>query len=262
MSPRQVPALASLLAEGEAVVTAWSGLPDTRIAAIFGRAGYRAITLDMQHGLHDFASVGLGIAAACGAGVVPIVRVPVDDFATASRACDAGAQAVIAPMIDGAEAARRFVAHVKYAPVGERSWGPAVAMALAGETDPKRWFATANDRTLTFAMIETRAALDALDDILAVPGLDGIFVGPADLSIALDPAGGPSPSGEEMRAVAASIAASAVAAGRYAGFYAVGPDDVRFAVDAGFRLIAFGNDMGLLGAAATAALESIGAGAE
>ena len=177
--------LARRMRAGETIITAWSGLPDPRVPAVLGRAGYPAVTFDMQHGLHDLASVALGIPAAAANGAAPIVRLAVDDFAGASRVADMGAVAIIAPMIEDAAGARRLVAHVKYPPLGQRSWGPFEAMGVAGITDQHEWLATANAATLAFAMIETSAAYAALSEILAVEGLDGVFVGPSDLSIAL-----------------------------------------------------------------------------
>ncbi len=113
------------------------------------------------------------------------MRVPVGDFASASRLIDAGAAGVIAPMINSRADAERFASFAKFPPVGERSWGPRAALALSG-LDLQGYLASANRLTQAIAMIETREALDALDDILAVAGIDGVFIGPADLSIALE----------------------------------------------------------------------------
>lgn len=253
-------ALAERLRAGERVVTAWCGMPDPRAPAILARAGYPAITFDMQHGLADFASVAAGIPVAVAGGAAPIVRVPVGDFATASRVVDAGAVAVIAPMIDSAETARRFVAHLKYPPVGERSWGPTVAMGLAGVADAGEWLARANDATLGFAMIETAGSIAALDAILAVDGLDGVFVGPSDLSLTLSGGARIAPSAEETWVAIERIGAAATAAGRLAGLFANTADEVRRGFAAGYRLIAFGVDMSLMRSAAVAALAAATAG--
>ena len=112
------------------------------------------------------------------------MRIPVGRFDMASRALDFGAEAVIAPMVNSVEDARRFAAAMKYPPVGERSWGPTYAFPRHGKGDFAEWLRDSNKRTISFAMIETRAAVDILDRILDTPGIDAIFLGPSDFSIA------------------------------------------------------------------------------
>lgn len=248
--------LARRMRAGETIITAWCGIPDPRVIAVLGRAGYPAVTFDMQHGLYELASVALGIPAAAAAGAAPIVRLAVDDFAGASRVADMGAVAIIAPMIEDAAGARRLVAHVKYPPLGQRSWGPFEAMGVAGITDQHAWLATANDATLAFAMIETKAAYAALPEILAVEGLDGVFVGPSDLSIALT-GGTLAPSAPATLEVVEAIGAAAVAAGKLAGVYCQNAEEVAAMQAAGFRLMALGADGGMLQAAAVATLASV-----
>ena len=142
--------------------------------------------LDAQHGLWDTASLITGIGAVSHADATPVVRVPLNDFALVSRALDFGAEAIIAPMINDADDARRFAAAAKYPPLGERSWGPLRAMALqAPRTAPVDYLREANDGTLTLAMIETATALGNVDAIAATPGIDALFVGPYDLATAL-----------------------------------------------------------------------------
>jgi len=179
------PTLAEALHGGATVVSAWVGLPEPLISELAARSGFDAVTLDVQHGLHDTGSVMRSVGSIAMAGKPAIVRLAVEDFALASRALDFGAEAVIAPMINSVADARRLVAATKYPPLGERSWGPARAMALFGITDPQVQLRTANRSTLAIAMIETKTAFAALDDILAVDGLDGVFVGPSDLSVTL-----------------------------------------------------------------------------
>ncbi len=119
------------------------------------------------------------------AGSAPIVRVPVGDFATVSRVLDFGAEGIIAPMINTPADARALAASAKYPPIGERSWGPHRATTLAGLADQTVYLREANDHVVTLAMIETRTALQNLDAIVDTPGVDGLFLGPSDLSIAL-----------------------------------------------------------------------------
>src|SRR5262249_57793617 len=120
------------LKAGETVHTGWCPLPYPIVAETLGREGFSAVTIDQQHGLWDTAGTVTGIAAIRQAGAAPIVRIPVGGFAVASRVLDMGAEGVIAPMINTVADALAFVSVAKYPPIGERSWGPARAMTLAG----------------------------------------------------------------------------------------------------------------------------------
>src|SRR5438876_9497278 len=173
--------LARRLAAGETIYSAWCGLPYPTVTEIMAREGFPAITLDGQHGLWDTAATVAGIAAVRQGGAAPIVRVPIGDFAMVGRALDFGAEGIIAPMINTQADARAFAAAAKYPPVGERSWGPHRATMLAGIADQRDYLAEANRLTVTFAMTETRTALDNLAAIAATPGIDGLFLGPSDL---------------------------------------------------------------------------------
>eukprot|EP01037_Dinobryon_pediforme_P013659 gene13659-13774_t len=177
-------ALAQKIAKNQSVFSAWISGTDTGFAEALVREGFDAALFDMQHGACDIDLAIRGIATVALAGKPTIIRIPVGEFQTASRALDAGAAAVIAPMINSVDEARLFADFMKFPPLGKRSWGPGRAIPLSG-LDPQAYLATANQFQLAIAMIETREALAALDDILGVAGIDGVFVGPADLSIAL-----------------------------------------------------------------------------
>ena len=124
--------LARGLAERRDVLSAWVGVNDAAVAEALARESFDAVTLDLQHGGVDFVGAAQAILAVALAGKPTIARIPVGDFALASRLVDAGAAAVIAPMIDDAATARRFAEHVKFPPLGQRSWGPRAAQALSG----------------------------------------------------------------------------------------------------------------------------------
>ena len=220
------------------------------------RSGFDAVTLDMQHGFHTTESVLRGIAACKLAGTPAVVRVPVGRFDMASRALDFGAAAVIAPMINSLVDARAFAAAMKYPPLGERSWDPTRAVALHGHSDPQAYLGSANGETLAFAMIETRAALAILDDLLGLEGIDGVFLGPADFSIALSHGAWVDPLNAEMLQIAGEIAGKARAAGKLGAAYAVSGAAAQHMRGLGFRLIALPSDIGHLIAGATAVLEA------
>ncbi|GGD91042.1 2,4-dihydroxyhept-2-ene-1,7-dioic acid aldolase [Aureimonas endophytica] len=240
-----LPALRERLAE-TLTLSAWSSLADPLVHEALLRSPFAAILLDMQHGLHDTASVAAGVAAAARLGKPAIVRVPIEDRAMAARALDLGASGVVMPMIETPAEAAAFVAAVKYSPEGLRSFGPSRAVDLHGYAGPDDYMAVANRETLAFAMIETRAALDDLGAILAVPGLDGVFVGPSDLSIALSPEGRRDVGGSATRAAIARILEAANAAGKLAGIYAASAEEARLYVEIGFRYVCVASDIALL----------------
>lgn len=246
--------LAERLRAGEVLYTAWSGIPDPLVAEFLARTGFDAVTLDMQHGCHSTESVLRGIPAIKLTGKPAIVRVPVGRFDMASRALDFGAAAVIAPMVNSVADARAFAAAMKFPPMGERSWGPTRVIALHGAPDPQAYLRLANSDTLAIAMIETRAAQAALDEILAVDGIDGIFVGPSDFSIALSNGARIEPRNTEMLRAAREIAEKTRMAGKIPCTLAITGDAAQHFREIGFRLIALGGDFGYLTAGATALL--------
>ncbi|PWJ85898.1 4-hydroxy-2-oxoheptanedioate aldolase [Pseudaminobacter salicylatoxidans] len=233
---------ASRLNNGETLITAWSSVPDALTVEIVAAQGFDAVVLDMQHGGHHEDSVLRSVLPVLRAGRHPVVRIPVGRFDMASRALDFGAEAVIAPMINSEEDARGFAAAMKYPPVGERSWGPTFAAPRHGNTDSVAWLHESNARTVSFAMIETRAALNALDGILETPGIDGIFVGPADFSIAWTEGGTVDSTLEDMMETLARIAARAKEAGKHAGMYVVDAAMCGRFVEMGYRFLALGTE--------------------
>jgi 4-hydroxy-2-oxoheptanedioate aldolase len=201
-------------------------------------------------------SVFQSIGSITAAGKPTVVRIPVGDNAFASRALDMGAQAVIAPMINSVAEARAFVAAVKYPPVGQRSWGPNRAIALSGKT-PQVHLSTSNAETFAFAMIETVEALAALDDILAVAGVDGVFIGPSDLSVTLSKGARIAPDADDLDPVIRRITQAAEAAGKVAGAYVPNSRRAKVCRDLGCRFLALGSDQAYLAAGATAMLDAL-----
>jgi len=241
--------LARGLSARSGVLSAWIGVNDAAVADALARESFDAVTLDMQHGGVDFVGAARSILAVALAGKPTIARVPVGDFAGASRLADAGAAAVIAPMINSAEDARRFAEFMKFPPLGRRSWGPRAALALTGLIGPA-YLHSANAMTLAIAMIETREALEALDDILGTPGIDGVFVGPSDLSIALNRGAVVDPHGADVEAALSRIAERAHAHGKFAGLFCLDGARAKAALARGFGLCSVSTDLILLRAAA------------
>jgi 4-hydroxy-2-oxoheptanedioate aldolase len=249
--------LARQLRAGETVYSGWCGLASPLVAEVIGREGFPAVTIDMQHGLWDIAQVVGAIAAIRQGGAAPVVRVPLGDFATASRALDFGAEAIISPMINTPADARAFVAATKYPPLGERSWGPHRATMLAGLADQKVYLTQGNALTFTFAMIETRAALDNVAAIAATPGIDGLFLGPADLSIALSQGASVDPMSGDVDRELERIIEAARKAGKIMGAYCHTAERAVALAKRGVRFLAVGSDLGFLRAGAAAALKAL-----
>jgi 4-hydroxy-2-oxoheptanedioate aldolase len=249
--------LARRLRSGETVHTGWCPLPYPIVAETLGREGFPAVTIDQQHGLWDVAGTVTGIAAIRQSGAAPIVRIPVGAFAVASRVLDMGAEGVIAPMINTVEDAREFVAVAKYPPVGERSWGPQRAMTLGGVADMKTYLREANALTVTFAMIETRTALDNLDAIAATEGIDALFVGPSDLSIALTDGAEVEPHSAIVERELDRVVAAARKHNKVPGLYCVNAERALFAAKRGFRFLAVGSDLGFLRSGTAAQIKAL-----
>lgn len=237
--------LARRLRDGETVFTGWCALGAPIIAELCAREGFTAVTLDQQHGLFDMAATAAGIAAIRAAGAAPIVRVPLGDVAVASRVLDLGAAGVIAPMINTAEDARALVSATKYPPIGDRSWGPNRALMLTGG-EARAYLETANVETLTIAMVETRAAIDNRGAILSNPGIDAIFIGPSDLSIALTNGKTLDPHSREVEAELDRLVAAAQSAGKIPGAYCASAERARDLSRRGFRFIAVASDAAFL----------------
>src|SRR5579863_780834 len=252
--------LARRLRAGETVFAGWCSLPYPLVAETIGREGFVAVTLEAQHGLWDVSALLTGIAAVRQGGAAPLVRVPVGDFVMVSRVLDYGAEGVIAPMINSAADARAFVAAAKYPPVGERSWGPHRVTTLAGITDQSVYLREANDHVVTLAMIETRIALDNLDAIAQTPGIDGLFLGPSDLSIALSGGKTLDPLSKDVERELDRIIASAGRAGKIAGAFCHTAERAVALAKRGARFLAVMSDIAMLRAGTAAALKVLKGG--
>lgn len=240
MGPR-VLSLPSRLGGGSGLITAWVSMPDPIVVAHLAQEAFDCIVLDLQHGQMEFNAAVLAISQAGLRGLPVIVRVPVGGFALASRLLDVGAAGIIAPMISTVDEARELVAFTKYQPLGERSWSPALALALTGKSAPD-YLSSANTGTLAIPMIETASALAVLDDILAVEGVGGVFLGPYDLSIALSEGRAMNPLMPEVLAALSRVVECCRARNKFALVMAGSGERARELIELGFDLVAVGPD--------------------
>ena len=167
--------------EGKCVTLGWLSVSHGFTAEIMARQGFDALCVDLQHGTSEMKDVAPLLQAISQTDTVPVVRVAWNEPATIMKALDLGAYGIIVPLVNTAEEAAMAVAACRYPPVGMRSSGPVRALHYGGAD----YVANANDEIVVMAMIETKEGLANLDAICATPGLDAVYIGPADLSFAL-----------------------------------------------------------------------------
>lgn len=224
---------------GETAYGIWLLLGEPWLAEAAAAAGYDYVCVDLQHGLADYDAAVAMIRAVARTEATPIVRVPHNEPGLIGRALDAGALGIVVPMVNSPEEAARAVGACRYAPDGTRSYGPLGAGVLYGQDYGRQ----ANDAVACIPMIETRQAVECVAEILAVPGIDAVYVGPSDLSLTLGlpPRGDHDAEvfGDALRAVVDGCASAGVVAGIHA--------DTRLAPKwhaAGFRMITVASDLG------------------
>jgi 4-hydroxy-2-oxoheptanedioate aldolase len=244
------------LHDGKPFLFTWMSMSGVQLAGQLARLPMDGVTLDMQHGMMGFSDAVPMIAAIAGAGKTPIVRVLWNDPGLVGQVLDAGATVVIAPMINSVAQAQALVKAAKYPPMGQRSWGGYAMVQLAKST-PGEYLQNANRDTMVFAMIETREALALVDEIAAVPGLDGLFVGPSDLSIALSNGAGIDKTSPDTLAAMEKIAAACKRNGLVAGAFAGSVAVMNEYIPRGFNFLAAVVDVDLLGQGAAAAVKGL-----
>jgi 4-hydroxy-2-oxoheptanedioate aldolase len=229
---------------GGAAVNGWLAIPSSFSAETMAHQGWDALTIDLQHGVVDYSTMVPMLQAISTTATVPLVRVPWLDPAMLMKTLDAGAYGVICPMVNTREDAQKLVHYTHYAPRGTRSYGPIRALLYGGADYPQH----ADDTIVVFAMIETAQALDNLDAIVSVEGLDAIYIGPADLALAI----GCQPSFDEPEPKVVQaidhILARAKAAGVVAGIHNGGPDAALARIAKGFQFVTIASDARLLAA--------------
>jgi 4-hydroxy-2-oxoheptanedioate aldolase len=222
---------------GETTLGGWLATPSTVMAEATARAGFDYVCIDTQHGAIEYSdSVGLIQAILLG-GSSPIVRVPWNEPGVIGKMLDAGAHGVIVPMVNTPAEAEAAVRSARYAPDGSRSYGPSVAGMRTGD-----YLSWAADHAAVIPMIETRQAVDDIDNILAVPGIDAIYVGPADLSLTLGLPPANNDDSPEFVEAYATISAACARAGVVAGCHANGDLTPR-RIAGGFRMVTVTTDL-------------------
>ncbi len=234
-------------------VGGWLSLANTHTAEIMGGLGFDWLCIDLQHGLLDYPDLTRMLPAISTGDSTPLVRVPWNEPYEVMKALDAGAYGVIVPMVNNREEAERAVAACRYPPEGNRSFGPVRAAVVGG----RGYAAEANGQIACIAMIETAEAIAKLDEIVSTPGLDGVYIGPSDLALAL----GLTPTGDNEEPMHAEtvlrIRDACRAHGVAAGIHTSSVRYTRRYLELGFNLITLGSDLRFMLRSATADLAEV-----
>ncbi len=220
-------------------------VPSGALAAQVARLPFDGVCLDMQHGMIGFSDAVPMIAAINAAGRPALVRSLWNDSAIPGQAFDAGATCVIAPMVNSRAQAEALVRAAKYPPLGARSWGGYTAIQASGLSAPE-YLRAANRMTMVFAMVETVEALSNVEEIAATPGLDGLFVGPSDLSITLSNGERVDKTGAETLEAMKRVAAAAQRNGLVAGAFGGSAEVIKAYQAIGFTFLAAAVDVDLM----------------
>lgn len=244
----------SALASGQVSLGSWIQLGHPGIAEVLANAGFHWIAVDLEHtdiSINEFAALCRGMH---GRGAVPLARVTENDVLPIRQVLDIGAEGVIVPLVSNANDAARAVAAAKYPPDGIRGFSFTRGNQYGTEFDS--YVRDANGDVLVIAMVETREAVENIDAMLAVDGLDGIFVGPYDLSGSYGIPG--QLDAPIMKSAFERCVDACRAAGKPAGIHVVTPtsEAISDAIEAGFTFIALGIDHAFLDAGARAALRT------
>ncbi|MDP6374676.1 MAG: aldolase/citrate lyase family protein [Pseudomonadales bacterium] len=232
--------------EGGQTIGVWLSMANTYSAEMLANMGFDWVCVDLQHGLIDYQDLTAMLPAISTSNATPIVRVPWNEPYEIMKVLDVGAYGVIVPLVNNRREAEQAVAACRYPPDGNRSFGPIRAALYAG----RGYAAEANEQTACIAMIETEEALENLDAIVSTPGLDGVYIGPSDLALAI----GLPPQGDTTdEKHAATVRRIADACKTHDTAIGIHTSSLQFAqryLEWGFNFVTLGSDAGFMGRAA------------
>ncbi|XOV86465.1 MAG: HpcH/HpaI aldolase/citrate lyase family protein [Pseudomonadota bacterium] len=227
---------------GEQTIGGWLSLSSTHVAEMLAQAGFDWLCVDLQHGLLDYGDLRNLLPAISTTDTIPFVRVSWNAPQEIMKALDAGAMGVIVPLVNNRAEAEQAVAACMYPPLGNRSFGPVRAAMYGG----RGYAAQANNEIACVAMIETREAIDNIEEIVTTPGLSAIYIGPSDLALALGlPPNGDTDDPRHLAAVA-DIMACARKHGLPVGMHTNSLAFTRRRLEAGFNFVNLGSDAGFM----------------
>jgi 4-hydroxy-2-oxoheptanedioate aldolase len=239
---------------GGAAVNGWLAIPDGFAAETMAQAGWDSVTVDMQHGVQDYMSMVRCFQAMQVHPVLPMVRVPWNEPGIVGKVLDAGAYGVICPMVNSVEEAKAFVSYCRYPPAGARSNGPIRAGIYGVSTGYQK---TANEEILCIPMIETEQAVNSLEAILDVPGIDAVYIGPSDLGFSYGLIPILDRDEPQILEIYDKIIRETAKRGIAACIHCGSAAYAKRAIGMGFKLVTISNDSGILLNAAKAAVAEV-----
>ncbi|MCS6878700.1 MAG: aldolase/citrate lyase family protein [Geminicoccaceae bacterium] len=244
--------------QGIATVNGWCAIPSAFAAELMAHCGFDSLTIDLQHGLVDYQAAVAMLQAIGTTPVVPLARVPWREAGIVMKLLDAGAMGIVCPMINDRAQAEEFVSFCRYAPAGQRSFGPTRALVALGSD----YGARANEEILALAMIETVEALDHLEEILSTPGLDGVYIGPADLALSMGYTPTLDPTEPAVVREVERIIATARRFGLFVGMHCGAPTYAKAMIARGLHFATLLSDARILVMKATELVKEMGAAVE
>ena len=243
-----------MLQDGKTIINGWLQIPSSFSAEVMSHQGWDSLTIDMQHGVIDYPNALQMLQSISTTDVTPLARVNWNEPGQIMKILDAGCYGVICPMVSNKSEAERFVQACMYPPKGYRSFGPIRGLIYGGGDYGDH----ANNEILKFAMIETKEALEKLDEIMSTSGIDGIYIGPADLSLAIGqkPAFD-NPEGSPTYNEILNILDHAKKNNIFAGIHNASPEYAKKMIDLGFNLVTIGSDQRYMTAASKDALSKL-----
>ena len=246
--------LKQMFVEGKPIINGWLQIPSAFSAEVMVHQGWDSCTIDMQHGVIDYPDALNMLQSISTTAVTPLARVNWNEPGQIMKILDAGSYGIICPMVSNREEAEKVVQACMYPPHGYRSFGPVRGLIYGGSDYADH----ANDELLKFAMIETKESLEKLDEIMSTPGLDGIYIGPADLSLAIgEKPGFDRPETSKAYSEILRILEHAKKNNIFAGIHNGTPEYALKMIDKGFNFVTIGADQRAMSSGAKAIVEKM-----
>ena len=246
--------LKELFKAGKPIINSWLAVPSSFSAEVMANQGWDSLTIDMQHGLIDYSNAVNMLQSISTTKTTPMARVNWNEPGQIMKILDAGCYGIICPMVSNRKEAENFIQACQYPPNGYRSFGPIRASIYAGDDYAKH----ANHEIFKLAMIETKEALEKLDEILDTPNLDGIYIGPADLSLAVgEEPGFDKPESTKAYKEILRILDAAKKRNLLAGLHNGTAEYAQKMIEKGFNLVTVGSDSRYIAAGSKSDLQKL-----